>query len=261
MNTKTMTLTLVLALPASLTLAQRPGGGGRPPGLPPGPPQIQPREVEPRGTRLPNRERERREREPREKPPFPGQPLVRVLDADHDGIISAGEIEVAPDALLTLDKNKDGKLTPNEFLAPRPDGPPPGETERPPKREAGDKEREWPFPNRKPPGDAEKPLRAAGDNGGERPGQKPPVDRERKPERDGDRERPRPPVPPLIAALNADGDREISADEIANSPKALLTLDKNGDGQLGPREFLAPPPGPRPDGDGPKPPLPPEEAE
>lgn len=231
MNIKTMTLTLVLALPASLTLAQRPGGGGRPPGPPPGPPQIQPREVEPRGNRLPNREREAREREAREreqreKPPLPGQPLVRVLDADHDGVISAGEIEKAPDALKSLDKNEDGKLTPNEFLSPRP--------EAPPKRESARNEREWPFPGKKP---------------------------EKKPEGDREGERPRPPVPPLIAALNADGDREISADEIANSPKALLTLDKNGDGQLGPREFLAPPPGPRPDGDGPKPPMPPEEAE
>lgn len=255
MNKKALTLTLVLALPASLTLAQRPGGGGRPPGPPPN--------QEPREGRPPKRERER---ERPERPPHGPMPLLRVLDADHDGIIGAGEIEKAPDALATLDKNKDGKLTPNEFLAPRPDGPPPGETERPPKREAGDKEREWPFPNKKPPGDGEKPQRVAGDDGRERPGQKPPVDRERKPERDGDRERPRPHAPPLVAALDANHNGEISADEIADSAKALLTLDKNGDGQLSPREYLGPPPGGRPEGDGdgpkpPRPPRPPEEAE
>ena len=252
MNKKAITLTLVFALPASLTLAQRPGGGGPPPGPPP---NQQPREGRP-----PKRERER---ERPERPPLTPLPLLRVLDADHDGIIGAGEIEKAPAALLTLDKNKDGKLTPNEFLAPRPDGPPPGETERPPKREAGDKEREWPFSNKKPPGDAEKPQRVGGDKGGERPGQKPPVDREKKPERDGDRERPRPPAPPLVAALDANHNGEISADEIADSAKALLTLDQHADGQLGPREYVAPPPGGRPDGDGdgPKPPRPPQEPE
>ena len=123
------------------------------------------------------------------------------------------------------------------------------------------------FLNKKPPGDAEKPQRVGGDNGAERPGQKPSVDREKKPERDGDRERPRPPAPPLVAALvaalDANHNGEISADEIADSAKALRTLDQNADGQLGPREYVAPPPGGRPDGDGdgPKPPRPPQEPE
>ena len=71
----------------------------------------------------------------------------------------------------------------------------------------------------------------------------------------------RPPAPPLVAALDADHNGEISAGEIADAAKSLLTLDKNGDGQLGPREFLGPPPGERPDGDGPKPPRPPQEPE
>ena len=243
MNKKTLALTLVLALPASLTLAQRPGGGGPPPG----PPPNQQPGGEPRGSRPP-----KREREPRGKPPLDPLPLPRVLDADHDGIIAAGEIEKAPEALRSLDKNQDGKLTPNEFLAPRPDGPT--------QREPGDKEREWPFPGRKPPGDAEKenraPKRAAADNGGERPAPKPPGDREKK---GGEGERP--PAPPLVAALDADHNGEISAGEIADAAKSLLTLDKNGDGQLGPREFLGPPPGERPDGNGPKPPRPPQEPE
>jgi Ca2+-binding EF-hand superfamily protein len=41
-----------------------------------------------------------------------------ALDADDDGEISAKEIDNAPAALRTLDRNKDGKLTRDEFLSP-----------------------------------------------------------------------------------------------------------------------------------------------
>jgi len=61
-------------------------------------------------------------------------------------------------------------------------------------------------------------------------------------ERDGERRRPpgrgerpeggRRQPPPLIVALDADKDGEISAEEIANAATALKTLDKNGDGKL-----------------------------
>jgi len=61
---------------------------------------------------------------PRERPPAP--PLVMALDADHDGVISAAEIEGAAAALLGLDSNGDGVLTPDEFAPPRADGPPHG---------------------------------------------------------------------------------------------------------------------------------------
>ena len=37
---------------------------------------------------------------------------------------------------------------------------------------------------------------------------------------------------PLVAALDTNGDGVIDAQEIANAPAALKTLDKNGDGQL-----------------------------
>jgi hypothetical protein len=60
----------------------------------------------------------------------------------------------------------------------------------------------------------------------------------------------RPPRPPIIAALDVNGDGVIDAQEIANAPAELLTLDKNGDGQLTPDEYRPhrPPPG-----DGPPP--------
>jgi hypothetical protein len=43
---------------------------------------------------------------------------------------------------------------------------------------------------------------------------------------------------PVLAALDADHDGEISAEEIKNSPTALRTLDKNHDGSLIPDEVL-----------------------
>ena len=237
MNKKALILTLAVALPATLTLAQRPGGP--PPGPPPG--QQQPQDGggaprHPHGNRPP---KDGGDKNRPDKPPLPPMPLQHALDGDHDGILSAEEIKAAPDVLKQLDKNKDGKLTPDEFLPPRPDGPPPGgpkDGDRPKPRDGGD----HPFPGQKPPGDgAQKP--AGPRDGGDKP--------------------PRPLPPPLVGALDADHDGVISADESANADKALLTLDKNGDGQLGPGEYMGRPPGDRPDGDGPKPPLPPKEGQ
>lgn len=42
---------------------------------------------------------------------------------------------------------------------------------------------------------------------------------------------------PLMTALDANQDGELSAEEIANAPKALKSLDKNGDGRLNPEEL------------------------
>ncbi|HTY89535.1 MAG TPA: hypothetical protein VMB80_18945 [Candidatus Acidoferrum sp.] len=59
------------------------------------------------------------------RPPLPA--IVKALDANGDGVIDATEIANAPAALKALDKNGDGKLTPDEFIGPRPHhGPPPG---------------------------------------------------------------------------------------------------------------------------------------
>ena len=51
--------------------------------------------------------------------PPPPPVVVRVLDTDHDGVVSAEEIANASTSLLTLDKDGDGQLTRQE-LCPRP---------------------------------------------------------------------------------------------------------------------------------------------
>jgi hypothetical protein len=134
-------------------------------------------------------------------PPFP---LVEALDVNHDGIIDSNEIANASAELLTLDKNGDGKLTPDEYLPA-------------------------------PPPNAPKGFR--------------------------------PPPSPLIEALDVNHDGVIDANEIANAPAELKTLDKNGDGQLTRDEYCPPPPegmdGPPPgsgdSNDGPPPGPPPSQ--
>ena len=127
-------------------------------------------------------------------------PIIEALDANHDGIISADEIANASKALLALDKNGDGKLTMDELFGPPPGGPDGDQAGAPNGDQAP------------PPGD---------DNGGGK-------------QRGGHRH---PPIPPIFAALDTNGDGVLSADEIANAPKSLLKLDKNGDGQLTPDEY------------------------
>ena len=66
--------------------------------------------------------------EPKGPPPHdkkrPAPPVIHALDADHDGTISAQEMENAPESLKVLDKNGDSELTPDELHPP---GPPPAE--------------------------------------------------------------------------------------------------------------------------------------
>lgn len=50
------------------------------------------------------------------------------------------------------------------------------------------------------------------------------------------------PVPPVIAALDENGDKTIDAKEIADAPQNLKNLDKNNDGKLTSDELMPPRP-------------------
>ena len=52
----------------------------------------------------------------------PVNPIIEALDLNHDGIIDADEIAKASESLKKLDKNGDGKLTPDEYRPQRPAG-------------------------------------------------------------------------------------------------------------------------------------------
>lgn len=77
-----------------------------------------------------------------------------------------------------------------------------------------------------------KPPEGAPDDGAAPPAGPPPEEVEGKPAR-----RPKHPVPPLVAALDTDGNGELSADEIDEAPASLAKLDTNRDGELTPHEL------------------------
>ena len=63
-------------------------------------------------------------------------PLMAALDTNSDGTIDATEIEQSSKSLKTLDKNSDGKLTPEELRPARPPGGQPGQPGAPGARPA-----------------------------------------------------------------------------------------------------------------------------
>ncbi|MEO6324748.1 MAG: EF-hand domain-containing protein [Thermoanaerobaculia bacterium] len=90
---KSCRLTLALIFSSTALLAQRPPGEGGPPGGRDG-----------------------------GEGRMPHPPLVSALDANGDGTIDAAEIANASVALRKLDRNGDGKLTPDEYRPQRPGG-------------------------------------------------------------------------------------------------------------------------------------------
>jgi hypothetical protein len=145
----------------------------------------------------------------------PPSPIIEALDLNKDGVIDADEIAKAPQSLLKLDKNGDGKLTEDEFRPKRPEGGGPGGG-----GQGGN-------------GGAAQGGPGKGGNGGGQGGPQ------------GGPRGKRPPSP-IIEALDLNKDGVIDASEIAKAAKSLLKLDKNGDGKLTEDEFRPK----RPDGPG-----------
>jgi hypothetical protein len=138
--------------------------------------------------------------------PMGPPPALVVIDEDQDRILSEAEINNAVARLLTLDANQDGQLV-FEELCPRP-----------PRPEGTEPGAGRPVPP--PPGAQGKGKRFGGGKGPMGP-------------------------PPVMHALDSDGDRVLSAAEIQHAPTALLKLDANADKELSPEE-LRPQGGPDP---------------
>jgi hypothetical protein len=98
---------------------RRPGRPGQPP-PPPAPDGASDAETPAPGT-------------PGQIPPplRPAPPFMAALDVDHNSVLDADEIANAAAALLTLDTNQDGQLTPDEYRpSPRHAGPRGGHSEQ-----------------------------------------------------------------------------------------------------------------------------------
>lgn len=158
-------------------------------------------------------------------------PIIDALDADHDGVISADELRNATDALSTLDKNKDGKLTDDEI---RPHGGRPAEGGRDRERIGRNRDVDGRRPDHDTDGQGAPSGRGPGrgDGGPKDQGDRP----------DGPQGDEGPPVD-LERMLNhamefdADQDQKLSRDELK---KFLDDFTKHHRGPGGPRSGAGP---------------------
>jgi hypothetical protein len=111
--------------------------------------------------------------------PPPAPPVLKALDTDGDGKLSASEIEKASEVLGGLDTDGNGRLSKEETRPPRPEG-----------QEEGRRSRR---------------------------------------EREGERERP---MPPIMEALDQNGDGTISKRELKRASQSLLEMDEDESGAL-----------------------------
>ena len=188
--------------------------------------------------------------------------ILAALNTDGDAAISAAELDNAVASLKKLDKNGDGKLTEDELRPNFEGGRGPGGSGGGPAnnlseetiktlmefdRNGDGKLSKEELPERMQGllarGDADKDgfltkeelkkmAEAQSSAGSGRPGEGRMGERGGRPEGPGGREGGGRMVTPAMAALDADGDGTISADEISNAPAALKKLDKNGDDKL-----------------------------
>jgi Ca2+-binding EF-hand superfamily protein len=162
-------------------------------------------------------------------------PLAAALDSDRDGTVSRSELAKAQAALASLDRDKDGVLTEDEV---RPQFGPGG-------REGGERPQEdivKSLMELDRDGDGklsknEVPERMQGlfgrgdsNKDGELTAEELRSMEKAQPQRRDGPDFMR--MDPAAAALDADGDRKISAAELAKAPALLAKLDANSDGQL-----------------------------
>jgi len=188
-------------------------------------------------------------------------PVLRALDADRNGELSAAEIQNAAAALQKLDTNLDKQLNAEEFLEPQGDRRPlPGmrggadggarsgdlvQTLMAFDADGDGKLSKSELPERmqglfaRADSDKDGLLTQAelekatetqqSREGGMQPGG---AERGRGREEGFRTSRGGPMRDPLVSALDGDRDGILSAGEISNAPAALRSLDKNGDGRI-----------------------------
>ena len=167
-------------------------------------------------------------------------PLLRALDTDQNGVISAAEIAAAPESLRLLDHNQDGKLSAEECVENGEHGP--SANDMVVTLMAFDKNGDGKLQRDELP----ERMRGLFDRGDlDKDGVLTLVEVRKlalaeqasqpwEPEKDGHKRNSSMMMGmiPVLAALDADHNGEISEEEIRNAGAALKTLDKNGDGRL-----------------------------
>jgi collagen type III alpha len=152
-----------------------------------------------------------------------GGALLHALDRDRDGALSADEINRAATSLKSLDADGDGRITREEMREYAAQHVRPAA--EPPRAPEGERRR---------PGEGQPPPRPRDPDAGPREGQRPsppaePGDAARRP-RLGD-------AGAILAALDADRDGVLSAQELANASTVLRSLDSDNDGKVSAEEL------------------------
>lgn len=215
MKSKLLILGMAITLPSLAAWAEAPRGPGKG-----APPPGGPRDNDGRGGEVHD--------DPHRNPIF--HSLLKAIDTDADGVISMTEMNHAPESLLSLDKDGDGKLSNDELRPPKHHGDGPKDV---PKGDKGDK------PEKADKPDAEKGDKTAAEKDNAKDG-----DTEKKPRRDkGPGDGPKGSTAEdehrsaLVDAIDSNHDGRIGAEEIAASRANLKKLDMNHDGKLTPQEY------------------------
>jgi Ca2+-binding EF-hand superfamily protein len=169
----------------------------------------------------------------------PPSPVRTALDTDGDGVLSAAELQAATASLRQLDRNGDGKIDETEL---RPPAPPTISDELTTTLMAFDADKDGRLTRAEVPERFQGLFERADANkdgvltaveirqSAAQQDQSSPAARGGGREGRGRGDFVMPDA--LVTALDTDRDNSLSASEMSAAAKALLTLDRNGDGQL-----------------------------